>query len=176
MSDVQRQDCEGKEHYFLASKSGPLRGARRRRSSWKRSGKESCAAHGNWQVQWPPGVRSNDRIGLLGTILRFDCDFSEEFGASGGIDLYAAFVAAVILVLGWRRKEDRQECLSYQLRKSFGTFAALVSAFVFSVCFEEMANWCISCSPGWQDAKLIAFDSRLTGGIPPSGWTLAHPA
>jgi hypothetical protein len=47
----------------------------------------------------------------------------------------------------------------------------------FLFCFEEMAKLVHLFSPGWQDAKLIAFDQWLTG-VNPSLWLerFAHPA
>jgi membrane-associated phospholipid phosphatase len=47
----------------------------------------------------------------------------------------------------------------------------------FLFCFEELAKLVHLVTPGWQDAKLIAFDTRLTG-VNPSLWLerFAHPA
>ena len=47
----------------------------------------------------------------------------------------------------------------------------------FLFCFEEMAKLVHLITPGWQDAKLIAFDQWLTG-VTPSLWLerFAHPA
>ncbi len=47
----------------------------------------------------------------------------------------------------------------------------------FLFCFEEMGKLVHLVSPGWQDAKLIAFDHWLTG-VNPSLWLerFAHPA
>ena len=47
----------------------------------------------------------------------------------------------------------------------------------FLFCFEELAKLVHLITPGWQDAKLIAFDTWLTG-VNPSLWLerFAHPA
>jgi membrane-associated phospholipid phosphatase len=47
----------------------------------------------------------------------------------------------------------------------------------FLFCFEEMGKLVHLVSPGWQDAKLIAFDQWLTG-VNPTLWLerFAHPA
>jgi membrane-associated phospholipid phosphatase len=47
----------------------------------------------------------------------------------------------------------------------------------FLFCFEEMGKLVHLVTPGWQDAKLIAFDRWLTG-VNPSLWLerFAHPA
>jgi membrane-associated phospholipid phosphatase len=47
----------------------------------------------------------------------------------------------------------------------------------FLFCFEELARLVHLVQPGWQDAKLIAFDHWLTG-VNPSLWLerFAHPA
>ena len=47
----------------------------------------------------------------------------------------------------------------------------------FLFCFEEMGKLVHLVTPGWQDARLIAFDQWLTG-VNPSLWLerFAHPA
>ncbi|HEX8764352.1 MAG TPA: phosphatase PAP2 family protein [Candidatus Acidoferrum sp.] len=47
----------------------------------------------------------------------------------------------------------------------------------FLFCFEEMGRLVHLVNPGWEDAKLMAFDHRLTG-VNPSLWLeqFAHPA
>lgn len=47
----------------------------------------------------------------------------------------------------------------------------------FLFCFEEMGRLVHMANPGWEDARLIAFDRWLTG-VNPSLWLehLAHPA
>ena len=47
----------------------------------------------------------------------------------------------------------------------------------FLFCFEELGKLVHLVTPGWQDAKLIAFDQWLTG-VNPSLWleSFAHPA
>ncbi len=49
--------------------------------------------------------------------------------------------------------------------------------FFFLFCFEELGRLMHLVQPGWQDAKLIAFDHWLTG-VNPSLWLerFAHPA
>ena len=102
-----------------------------------------------------------------------------------------AFVAAVILVLcgvearvaeraewsdGAGRKTDRNVCRTLSHRFwHFWRFWYPHLFFLF--CFEEMGRLAHLVQPGWQDAKLIAFDHWLTG-VNPSLWIerFAHPA
>jgi len=126
MSDVQRQDCEGK---------GAL-------IAWQaKVGAESSAER---------AVRlETERQGIVGVFLRFDCSVRREFGASGEVDRCAGICGSshfgfvpsgntsrrVEGLEQGKTKRDRQECLSYSRAKVLALLAALVSAFVFSVLF-----------------------------------------
>ncbi len=86
-------------------------------------------------------------------------------------------VAAVILVLCGveaRRGTDRSVCPTLGFWH-FWRFWYPHLFFLF--CFEEMGRLVHLVQPGWQDAKLIAFDHWLTG-VNPSLWLerFAHPA
>ncbi len=102
-----------------------------------------------------------------------------------------ALVAAVILILcrgearatgreegkgGLRRGTDRNVCPTVG-QKVWHFWRHWYPHLFFLVCFEEMAKLVHLFSPGWQDAKLIAFDYWLTG-VNPSLWLerFAHPA
>ena len=102
-----------------------------------------------------------------------------------------AFVATAILVLcgmearvaeraAWRdgalREADRNVCPT--LPQRFWHFWRFWYPHLFFLfCFEEMGRLVHLVQPGWQDAKLIAFDHWLTG-VNPSLWLerFAHPA
>jgi membrane-associated phospholipid phosphatase len=84
------------------------------------------------------------------------------------------FVAGVILVLCWveaRRGTDRSVCPALRFWRCW------YPHLFFLFCFEEMGRLVHLVQPGWQDAKLIAFDQWLTG-VNPSLWLerFAHPA
>jgi membrane-associated phospholipid phosphatase len=75
-------------------------------------------------------------------------------------------VAGVILVLCWaeaRRKTDRSVCPALRFWRCW------YPHLFFLFCFEELGRLVHLVQPGWQDAKLIAFDHWLTG-VNPSLW------
>jgi membrane-associated phospholipid phosphatase len=102
-----------------------------------------------------------------------------------------ASVAALILVLCWGEarvaertlvrgalgeKIDKRVCpaLAHKLCHFWRYWYPHL---YFLFCFEELARLVHLVQPGWQDAKLIAFDHWLTG-VNPSLWLerFAHPA
>lgn len=90
------------------------------------------------------------------------------------------FVCALILLLCWAKARAADEArLGGETFSSrwwhFWRFWYVHLFFLF--CFEEMAQLVHLVQPGWNDAKLIAFDHWLTG-VNPSLWLerLAHPA
>jgi membrane-associated phospholipid phosphatase len=83
-------------------------------------------------------------------------------------------VAGVILALCWaeaRRGTDRS------VRPTLRFWRCWYPHLFFLFCFEELGRLVHLVQPGWQDAKLIAFDHWLTG-VNPSLWLerFAHPA
>src|SRR5713101_2589182 len=91
-----------------------------------------------------------------------------------------AFVAAVILALcaAEARAAERTEWRGETFSSKFWRFwRHWYPHLFFLFCFEEMAKLAHLVTPGWQDAKLIAFDQWLTG-VNPSLWLerFAHPA
>jgi membrane-associated phospholipid phosphatase len=91
-----------------------------------------------------------------------------------------AFVAVVIIVLCriGARAAGRAEWRGETLSSRFWHFwRHWYPHLFFLFCFEEMGKLVHLVSPGWQDAKLIAFDHWLTG-VNPSLWLerFAHPA
>jgi membrane-associated phospholipid phosphatase len=102
-----------------------------------------------------------------------------------------ASVAAIILVLcrlearsvrqeAWntedREATDRNVCLT-ATQKFWRFWRHWYPQVFFLFCFEELGKLVHLVTPGWQDAKLIAFDQWLTG-VNPSLWLerFAHPA
>jgi len=71
---------------------------------------------------------------------------------------------------------DRNVCLT-ATRRFWHFWRHWYPHLFFLFCFEELARLVHLVQPGWQDAKLIAFDHWLTG-VNPSLWLerFAHPA
>src|SRR5260370_16874043 len=91
-----------------------------------------------------------------------------------------ALVAAMILVLCLveARVAERAEWQGVTHSMKFWRFWRHWHPHLFFLfCFEEMGKLVHLVTPGWQDAKLIAFDQWLTG-VNPSLWLgrFAHPA
>jgi membrane-associated phospholipid phosphatase len=102
-----------------------------------------------------------------------------------------ALVAAIILALcrrearlvrreAWnsegREARDRNVCTT-ATEKFWRFWRHWYPHLFFLFCFEELGKLVHLVTPGWQDAKLIAFDQWLTG-VNPSLWLerFAHPA
>ncbi len=90
-----------------------------------------------------------------------------------------ALVAAVILVLcrSEARIAKRAEWMGNTLSSRLWHFwRHWYPHLFFLFCFEELGRLVHVVTPGWQDAKLIAFDRWLTG-VNPSLWLerFAHP-
>jgi membrane-associated phospholipid phosphatase len=118
-------------------------------------------------------------LGYLGLSCVLIAMFSENLAHPVRLIGVQAFVAAVILVLcrvEARRGTDRNVCPTVA-QKFWHFWRHWYPHLFFLFCFEEMAKLVHLFSPGWQDAKLIAFDQWLTG-VNPSLWLerFAHPA
>jgi len=88
-------------------------------------------------------------------------------------------VAAVILILCWTEaRGGTNRNVSPSFAQKFLYFWRHWYPHLFFVfCFEELGKLVHLISPGWQDAKLVAFDCWLTG-VNPALWLerFAHPA
>src|SRR5215472_2569802 len=92
-----------------------------------------------------------------------------------------ALVAAIILALCRAEAWDAEK---WTCRNASPTFASRFWHFwrhwyphlFFLFCFEELSRLVHLVNPGWEDAKLLAFDHWLTG-VNPSLWfeQFAHP-
>ncbi len=88
------------------------------------------------------------------------------------------FVAALIVVLCGLEARGTDRNLSPSSPQRFWHFWRFWYPHLFFLfCFEEMGRLVHLVQPGWQDAKLIAFDHWLTG-VNPSLWLerFANPA
>jgi membrane-associated phospholipid phosphatase len=92
-----------------------------------------------------------------------------------------AFVIAMIMILCWMETRERTRWETGKSACSTGRFWYFwrhwYPHLFFLFCFEELGKLVHLVTPGWQDAKLIAFDHWLTG-VNPSLWLerFAHPA
>src|SRR6267142_1454241 len=117
--------------------------------------------------------------------------FSENLAHPMRLIGMQVFAAGVILILcrvesrvakrgAWNNKTqrwtDRNVCPT-TAQKFWHFWRHWYPHLFFLFCFEEMAKLVHLVSPGWQDAKLIAFDQSLTG-VNPALWLerFAHPA
>jgi membrane-associated phospholipid phosphatase len=84
-------------------------------------------------------------------------------------------VAGVILVLCWMEARTGTGT-GRSVRPALRFWRCWYPHLFFLFCFEEMGRLAHLVQPGWQDAKLMAFDHWLTG-VNPSLWLerFAHP-
>ncbi len=193
MSDVQRQDCEGKGALISwRAKVGAERSAERAvRLETERRGIVALITQelaGAWAAcgafEWIALGYLALSCALIGVVL-------ENLAHPMRLIGMQVFVAGVILILcrmearapGWRdwnkekqRGTDRNFCPTVA-QKFWHFWRHWYPHLFFLFCFEEMAKLVHLFSPGWQDAKLIAFDQWLTG-VNPALWLerFAHPA
>src|SRR6266478_5886452 len=193
MSDVQRQDCEGKGALIAwrAKVGTDGSGERAVRLETERQG---IVALITWELTgaWAAcGAFEWIALGYLAFSCVLIAVFAENLAHPVKLIGAQAFVAAVILVLcrvetraaRWRawnkekqRGTDRNVCPTVA-QKFWHFWRHWYPHLFFLFCFEEMAKLVHLFSPGWQDAKLIAFDQWLTG-VNPTLWLghFARPA
>ena len=181
MSDVQQQDCQGKEALISwRAKVGAVRSAEPSiRLETEQRGIVAPITQ-ELAVTWAAcGAFEWIALGYLGLSCVLIAMFSENLAHPVRLIGVQAFVAAVILVLcrvEARRGTDRNVCPAVS-QKFWHFWRHWYPHLFFLFCFEEMAKLVHLFSPGWQDAKLIAIDQWLTG-VNPSLWLerFAHPA
>jgi membrane-associated phospholipid phosphatase len=143
-----------------------------------------------WAAAWAAcGVFECVALGYLGASSALIILFAENLAHPVRLIGMQAMVAAIILVL-CRVEARAAKCAQFGEEESKETdrnvFPTLgfwhfwrcwYPHLFFLFCFEEMGRLAHLVQPGWQDAKLIAFDHWLTG-VNPSLWLerFAHPA
>ena len=179
MSDVQQQDCQGKEALISwRTEVGAVRSAERsvKLETEQRGIVAPITQTGAWvgcgAFEWIA-------LGYLALSCVLIVMFSENLAHPVKLIGAQVFVAAVILALcrvEAREGTDRNVCPTVA-QKFWHFWRHWYPHLFFLFCFEEMAKLVHLFSPGWQDAKLIAFDHWLTG-VNPSLWLerFAHPA
>jgi membrane-associated phospholipid phosphatase len=119
------------------------------------------------------GVFDFVAFGYLGVSSALMLLFVENLAHPARLIATQIFVAAVILALCWieargEKMTDRNVCPTVAQRFwHFWRFWYPHLFFLF--CFEELGRLVHLVSPGWHDAKLMAFDHWLTG-VQPSVW------
>jgi membrane-associated phospholipid phosphatase len=187
MSDVQRPDCEGKEGLIAwRAKVGAVRsGVRAVRLETQRRGIVAPITQelaGAWAAC---GAFEWIALGYLALSWVLIAIFSENLAYPMRLIGMQVFAAGVILILcrmetraaglrAWNK--DRNICPTVAQR-FWHFWRHWYPHLFFLLCFEEMGKLVHLVSPGWQDAKLIAFDQCLTG-VNPALWLerFAHPA
>ncbi len=119
-------------------------------------------------------------LGYLGLSSVLVALFAENLIHPARLIATQALVAAILLTLcrtGRTSTEQAQQTSRTFSSKFWHFWRHWYPHLFFLFCFEEM-SWLVHLvNPGWEDAKLIAFDRWLTG-VNPSLWFehLAHPA
>ena len=181
MSDVQQQDCKGKEALIAwRAEVGAVKSAERAiRLETNRRGIVAPITQELARAWVGCGAFEWIALGYLALSCVLIVMFSENLAHPVKLIGTQAFVAAVILALcrvEAREGTDRNVCPTVA-QKFWHFWRHWYPHLFFLFCFEEMAKFVHLFSPGWQDAKLIAFDQWLTG-VNPSLWLerFAHPA
>ena len=184
MNDVQRDrdECEGRE-YVIAWQDGALRGGE--------SGARVAAIEQETQSLGALALRElaaawaacetfeHVAFGYLGISAALILFFAENLAHPARLIAMQALVAAVILAL-CRTEARVSGCEEFSEGAGERTDKSVCSTFwhfwrhwyphlFFLFCFEELGRLVHLVQPGWQDAKLIAFDYWLTG-VHPTIW------
>jgi membrane-associated phospholipid phosphatase len=119
-------------------------------------------------------------LGYLGLSSVLITLFAENLAHPARLIAAQALVSIVILGLcrmGAKSTERGERARETSSSKFWHFWRHWYPHLFFLFCFEEMSRLVHLVTPGWQDAKLIAFDRWLTG-VNPSLWFehLAHPA
>jgi membrane-associated phospholipid phosphatase len=119
-------------------------------------------------------------LGYLGLSSVLIALFAENLAHPVRLIGIQALVVATILVLCRvaAKSEEQAALLGETVASKFWHFwRQWYPHLFFLFCFEEMGKLVHLVNPGWEDAKLIAFDQWLTG-VNPSLWLerFAHPA
>src|SRR5467141_4878149 len=163
MNDVQRQNHRGDET----------------RLAWRAAGFEAEGQGiAGWitreaAIAWGAcGAFEWVALGYLAASSALIAVFAENLAHPVKLIGVQALVAAMILVLCFvqARVAERAEWRGDTFSAKFWHFwRHWYPHLFFLFCFEELGKFVHLVTPGWQDAKLIAFDQWLTG-VNPSLW------
>ncbi len=193
MNDVQRQDCEWKEALMdWRAEVRALRSAERAvRLETEGRGIVASITQESARAWAACGAFEWIALGYLALSCVLIAMFSGNLAHPMKLILVQGVVAGVNLALcrmetraagGRAGNKERQRGTDRSLyptaaQRFWHFWRHWYPHLFFLFCFEEMAKLVHLFSPGWQDAKLIAFDQWVTG-VNPSLWLerIAHPA
>ncbi len=182
MNEVQRGNYRGNEAVLAwRAETNSARGDQR--AGCLETGKQGIAA---WIIRevtaaWAAcGAFEWVALGYLAISSALIAAFEEHLAHPAKLIGVQALVAAMILVLCLveARVAKRAEWQGLTRSMKFWHFwRHWYPHLFFLFCFEGLGKLVHLVTPGWQDAKLIAFDQWLTG-VNPSLWLerFAHPA
>jgi membrane-associated phospholipid phosphatase len=183
MSNIQRDEYKGRE-YALAWRDGALQNDESVAVIERETQNLGALARRELVAAWAAcGMFEYVAFGYLGVSSALMLFFAENLAHPVRLIGVQAFVAAVILVLcrtearvsgceefgeGAGERTDKSVCSTVG-QKFWHFWRHWYPHLYFLFCFEELGRLVHLVQPGWQDAKLIAFDHWLTG-VHPTVW------
>jgi membrane-associated phospholipid phosphatase len=183
MNNVQKDEYKGRE-YAIAWRDGALQGGESVASIERETQNLGVLARRELAVSWAAcGMFEYVALGYLGISSALILFFAENLAHPVRLIGMQALVAAVILVLcgtearvSGREESDEaakeitdKSVCSTVAQKFWHFWRYWYPHLFFLFCFEELGQLVHLVQPGWQDAKLMAFDHWLTG-VHPTVW------
>jgi membrane-associated phospholipid phosphatase len=183
MSNAQRDEHKGRE-YALAWRDGALQGSESAAAIELKTRNFGALARRELAAAWATcGMFEFVALGYLGVSSALILFFAENLAHPVRLIGVQILVAATILVLcrTEARASGREEFSEGAGERTYKSVCSTVAQKVlhfwrhwyphlyFLFCFEELGRLVHLVQPGWQDAKLIAFDYWLTG-VHPAVW------
>jgi membrane-associated phospholipid phosphatase len=183
MSNAQRDEYKGRE-YALAWRDGALQGSESVAAIEQKTQNFRALARRELTAAWAScAMFEYVALGYLGVSSSLILFFAENLAHPARLIGMQVLVAAVILVLCRTEAQvsGREEFSEGAGERTYKSVCSTVAQkflhfwrhwyphLYFLFCFEELGRLVHLVQPGWQDAKLIAFDHWLTG-VHPSVW------
>jgi membrane-associated phospholipid phosphatase len=183
MSNVQRDEYKGRE-YALAWRDGALQGSESAAAIEPKTQNFGALARRELAAAWTVcGAFEYVAFGYLGVSSALILFFAENLAHPVRLIGVQILVAATILILcrTEARASGREEFSEGAGERTYKSVCSTVAQkllhfwrhwyphLYFLFCFEELGRLVHLVQPGWQDAKLIAFDHWLTG-VHPAVW------
>ena len=158
----------------------PVRPGRLRPMETQRAGIPSRIAQEVASVWAACGTFEWVALGYLGLSCVLIALFAQNLAHPGKLIGVQALVAGIVLTLcriEARARETFPDSNAFPAPRFWHFWRHWYPHLFFLFCFEEIAKLVHLVTPGWQDARLIAFDEWLTG-VNPALWLerFAHPA
>ncbi len=183
MSNAQRDEYKGRE-YALAWRDGALQGSESVAAIEQKTQNFRALARRELTAAWAScAMFEYVALGYLGVSSSLILFFAENLAHPARLIGMQVLVAAVILVLCRTEAQvsGREEFSEGAGERTYKSVCSTVAQkflhfwrhwyphLYFLFCFEELGRLVHLVQPGWQDAKLIAFDHWLTG-VHPTVW------